>query len=181
MTKNLKLSFILLAIFSAIIMTWRTLTYFFCGVGLNYIALLAIVVVLLIIMINDSFVKNRIKDMFIVACVFAVIEFMVYFVFEFETGDTAVFEAFWIVQNIYTFLGILFFCYIMFRLFTEIKGVKFGFVEAMLGNEKPLKPKKAKELENGTLEEKPNHKDETEQEEQADQTIEFETMENEEN
>lgn len=184
MTKNLKLSFVLLTIFSAIIMAWRTLTNFFGGVGLNYVALLGIVVALLLLMMNDEVVKNRIKDMFIIACGFAIVEFIIYFVFEFHVGSAGVNRAFWIIQNIFTFFGILFFAYIMFRLFAELKGLKVGFIEAMLGSNKTNtnKPKKAKELENGSLEEKPSIRESLlVSEETEEPTVEFETVENEEN
>ena len=49
MIKEMKLSFALLAIFSAIIMAWKTLMNFFSGAGLNFVALLTLMVILLLI------------------------------------------------------------------------------------------------------------------------------------
>lgn len=157
MTKNLKLSFILLAVFSAIVIAFRTLAVFFKGFGINIVALLAIIAVLLIIILSDNHVKNRIKEMFIAACVIAGIELLMFFPFEF--GATIGFTKFiLVIQDILIVLNVLFLAYIVFRCICEIKGVKIGFVEAMLGNvSKERKKKKAKELTNGSLEDKPNN------------------------
>ncbi len=157
MTKNLKLSFILLAVFSAIVVAWRTLSYFFNGVAINMVALLSIVAILLIIVLTDTFVKNRIKEMFIFACVLAGLELIVFFPYEFGASSNAL-KVFVVFQNIYIVLGLLFMVYLTFRAICEIKGVKFGFIEAMLGNKQnERKKKKAKEFTNGSLEEKPNN------------------------
>ena len=157
MTKNLKLSFILLAVFSAIVVAWKTLSSFFNGVAINMVALLIIVAILLIIILTDNFVKNRIKEMFIFACVLAGLELIVFFPFEFGASINAL-KVFIVFQNIYIVLGLIFMVYIAFRAICEIKGIKFGFIEAMLGNKQTEhKKKKAKEFTNGSLEEKPNN------------------------
>lgn len=159
MSKNLKLSFILLLVFASIVIAWWTLISFFGGVGLNFVALIAIISVLLILMLNDNFVTSRIKDMFILACVFAVLELIFFCVIEFGYDISNVIRGFKIYQSIVSVLGILFFIYIIFRFITEIKGVKVSFVETILGNNKRTKKiKTAKELSNGSLEEKPNKK-----------------------
>lgn len=161
MSKNLKLSYILLLIFSAIVVSFKTLISFFAGVGINFVAMLSIFAVLLFFLLTDEFVRNRIKDMFCVVCFFVLFEFMVYIVFEFGVSNVRVLNAFLIMQNVLTAIGLLFLCYVFMRLFTDLKGVKIGFIEIMLGNEKRNKtPKKAKELTNGSLEEKPNKKQE---------------------
>jgi len=161
MTKNLKLSFLLVTLASAIMMAWRTLYSFFGGVGINFVAMLVIVVVLTLVMLTDKFVLNRTKDLFIVTCALTCLELLVYFAFEFVVKDYSHLEGFLVYQNILSIIGIFFFAYISFRFITEFKGVKIGFIEFMLGNEKPVKKhKKDKELANGTLEEKPNSKKE---------------------
>lgn len=157
MTKNLKLSLILLAVLSAIVVAWRTLSYFFNGVALNMVAMLSIVAILLIIVLTDNFVKNRIKEMFIFACVLTGLELIVFFPFEFGASINAL-KVFIVFQNIYIVLGLIFMVYITFRVICEIKGIKIGFVEFMLGNKQTeRKKKKAKEFTNGSLEEKPNN------------------------
>ena len=165
MSKELKLSFILLAVFSAIVMAWKTLMSFFNGVGLNFVAILAIIVVLLLLILQNENVKNRIKDMFLVACVFAVLEFIVYIALEMGVSSLNVYMGFLTYQNVITVLGIFFFAYISFRFITEFKGIRIGFIEFLLGNgkRKTVKEKKSKELENGSLEEKPNKTIETEE------------------
>ena len=155
MNKNLKLSFILFILAAAIIVAWRTLQKFFSGVGLNFVAQLIIVALLIGLAINNKYIYNRIKDLFFTLCFLTLLELIVYFAFEFAIKTVDI--GFLVYQNILSVLGILFLCYTMFRFITESKEVKIGFIEFILGNGKPAKqPKKAKELTNGTLEEKPN-------------------------
>lgn len=162
MAKDLKISFILLAIFSSVVMAFKTLMGFFSGAGVNFVALIALVSALLIIMLKNPCVKNRVKDMFIVACVLTVLEFIVYIPVEFGLSSYNVYRGFMIYQNVLTFIGVLFFAYIAFRFIGELLNVKFSFVEFILGNgvkkkgNKIVKERKSKELENGCLEEKPN-------------------------
>ena len=154
----------LLLVFTAIIVSFRTLLNFFGGVGLSFVALFTILTILLYLLLTDEYVKNRIKDMFIVVCVFVFFEFMIYIVFEFGVSNVSVIRAFLIMQNVLTALGLIFLCYVFMRMFLDLKGVKLSFIEIMLGNEKRNKtPKKAKELTNGSLEEKPNKKGQTEE------------------
>ena len=163
MNKNLKLSFILFAIASAVIVAWRTLHSFFGGVGLNFVALLVVVSILIGIILNDKYVFNRTKELFIILSVLTGLELLVYFAFEFAVKSSTHFAGFLVFQNILSVLGILFLAYTMFRFITEHKEVKIGFVEFILGNGKVNKQqKKAKELTNGTLEDKPNRNKENE-------------------
>ena len=172
MSKNLKLSYILLLVFSAIVVSFRTLLNFFGGVGISFVAMLTIFAVLLFFLLTDEFVKNSIKDMFCVVCFFVLFEFMIYIVFEFGVSNVRVLNSFLILQNVLTALGLIFLCYVFMRLFTDLKGVKIGFIEVMLGNEKRNKtPKKAKELTNGSLEEKPNKKQEEKTEEKSEKDL----------
>lgn len=75
MSKNLKISYILSMIFAGIIMAWGTISNYFSGVGVCFILLVGILTTLLIFLLTDSFVKSRIKDLFIVTCVFVLLEF----------------------------------------------------------------------------------------------------------
>ena len=159
MTKNLKLSFLLTAIFSAIIIAWRTLQTFFSGVGINMVALLAIIAFLVTVCLADKFVFNRIKDLLIIAGIFTVLEIIVYFGLEFIIDGYTHVAGFLIYQNVISILAIFYFAYIAFRFITEFNGIKIGFIEFILGNRHIRKePKKQIELVNGTLEEKPNNK-----------------------
>ena len=102
---------------------------------------------------------NRIRDLFIIACVFCVLEIVIYFACEFGCGENLL--GFSIYQNIISILGMLFLAYIYFRFSMEMQNKKVKFIEIMLGNEKrTVKQKKAKEVSNGCLEEKPNCKQE---------------------
>ncbi|MBO5954935.1 MAG: hypothetical protein J6Q13_03100 [Clostridia bacterium] len=157
MNKNLKLSYILLFVFSGILLAFKTLSAFFCGVGVNFVAMLGIVFAVLLICLKDKEIMKRIRDLFIVACVFCVMELIIYFACEFGRGET--FTGFSVYQNVISFLGILFLGYMCFRFATEVAGKKIKFIEILLGNEKRQpKAKKAKELTNGSLEDKPNNK-----------------------
>lgn len=157
MNKNLKLSYVLLFVFSGILLAFKTLSAFFVGVGVNFVAMLGIVFATLLICLKDKEIMKRIRDLFIVACVFCVMEMIIYFACEFGHGET--FNGFNIYQNVISFLAILFLGYMCFRFSTEVTGKKIKFIEIMLGNEKRQpKAKKAKELTNGSLEDKPNNK-----------------------
>lgn len=161
MNKNLKLSFILFTIASAVIIAWRTLANFFNGVGLNFVTLLIVVAVSLSLILTNKYVYNRIKDLFFTLCGLAILETIMYFAVEFSFNLKNTCVGLIVYQSIISSLGILYFCYTIFRFITEIKEVKIGFIEFILGNGKPTKQqKKAKELTNGTLEEKPNNKKE---------------------
>ena len=157
MSKNLKLSYILMFVFSAILVAFKTLTNFFGGVAVNFVALLALVLVILLISYKDKELMNRIRDLFIIACVFCVLEIVIYFACEFSCGENLL--GFSIYQNIISILGMLFLAYIYFRFSMEMQNNNVKFIEILLGNEKrTVKQKKAKEVSNGCLEEKPNCK-----------------------
>ena len=146
-------------IFSAILIAWQTLSSFFHGVALNFIALLTLVFAVLLMIFTDKELLPRIRDLFISACVFCVLEIIIYFACEFGYGEHLL--GFIVYQNILSFLGILFLAYVCFRFTAEYLGKQFKFVEFILGNVKhqpKKKEKKAKELSNGSLEDKPKNK-----------------------
>ena len=154
MSKNLKLSYILFFIFSAIILAWKTLASFFNGVAINFVALLGLTFVVVLNCLTNKELFNRIKDILIVACSFCVLELVIYFACEFGAGENLL--GFSIYQNIISILGIFFLGYLSFRFITEYLNKKIKFIEIMLGNEKrTIKPKKAKEFANGSLSDKP--------------------------
>ena len=155
MNKNLKLSFILFVLSAVVMVAWRTLQKFFNGVGLNFVALIIAIALLIGLLLSNKYIYNRVKDLFFTLCILTTLESIVYFTFEFAIEPVN--TGFLVYQNVLSTLGIIFLCYAMFRFITESKEVKIGFIEFILGNGKPAKqPKKAKELTNGTLEEKPN-------------------------
>lgn len=161
MNKNLKLSYILYFVFYAIIIAWGTLSSFFHGTAINFVAILSIVLVSLILISSDSHLIKRTKDLFITSCVFCILELLVYLVLEFSI---LVGLYILVYQHILSFLGLIFFAYTTFRLILELKNIKIKFIEIMLGNEKlSKKAKKSKEVSNGSLEEKPNKKENSEQ------------------
>ena len=87
MTKNLKTSYILMFAFSTILVAWQTLSSFLGGVGINYVALIGIVFTTLLISFTDKELICRIRDMFIIACVFCILELVIYFACEFGYGE----------------------------------------------------------------------------------------------
>lgn len=157
MTKNIRLFFILSWIFSAVVIAWNTLANFFGGVGLNYVALLMLLASMLVLSVLDNQTAKRTKDLFIICCVLTILELLVYFVFEYNIGGFKTKHVFWVFQNIYAFIGILLVGYSCFRFIYEVKNQRFKFIEVILGQEKvEKKQKKAKELSNGSLLDKPN-------------------------
>lgn len=178
MTKNLKLSYILFFIFSGILIAWNTLSNFFGGTAINFVSLVGLCFTILLLIFKDKCLFSRIKDLFILACSFCVLELVVYFAFEFGTYNYNILKGFMIYQNIITFLGLLFFCYIAFRFIFEMKNKKLKFIEILLGNEKrSVKVKKAKEVSNGCLEEKPNKNSNTQPQEREEDVVIIETEE----
>ena len=134
--------------FSAIIVAWRTLSNFFNGVAINFVALLGLVFVVVLICLKEKDLFKRIKDHLILAGLFCVLELVIYFACEFGYGESLF--GFGVYQNVISFLSILFLSYLSFRFSTEYVGKKVKFIEIMLGNEKRVvKPKKTKELANG--------------------------------
>ncbi len=180
MSKELKLSFVLLAIFSGIIMAWKTLIAFFGGTGINLVAILAISVVLFLLVIKNKETRSRIIDMFVIACVLLVMELVFYFPIEFGVEKYKVIKGFLHYQNVITFISILFFVYIGFRFILEYLNKRLGFIEFILGNKsinRQAKEKKSKSLENGSLEEKPNNVQEPAITYQAEEYKDIETSE----
>jgi len=166
MTKNLKICFLLSFILSVVVIAWHTLTNFFGGVGINYVAVLVAIAVMLSIILFDKHTFSRFGDIFFICCLFAIFETIVYFPYEFGgCFNPRVACVFFNMQNVFTFFGILFLAYLAFRFIIESKNIRVTFVEVLLRNEKlpkNKKEKKSKEFSNGSLEEKPilNEEDE---------------------
>lgn len=156
MNKNLKLSFILTFIMSAVVIAWSTLSSFFGGVGINFVALVCITCTFLMLILSDESLKSRARDLFIIVCIFTCLEFVVFINIEF--GFTSSYNVMKIYQNVLILLAIATVAYTLFRLICEIKQKRVHFIEILLGNEERVKKeKKTKELSNGTLSEKPNN------------------------
>ena len=159
MQKNLKLYYILTFVLVGVVLAWKTLSATFLGAGVNFVAMLVLLAIMLMFICTDKFVKSRTRDLFIVSSVFAGLELIVFLVLEiFNTNLTYnTLKGFNIYQSVISFLGLIFFAYVVFRFICEVKGKTFAFVETLLGNNKREKKiKKAKELTNGSLMEKPN-------------------------
>ncbi len=153
MSKNLKLNFILSIVFVSIILAWNTLMRFFVGVGVNFVALFLIVSVLAFIVVGDKYVRTRWMDVFCLLTLLFVMEIPVYFGIEFSK---VIAQGWFTYQNVISIITFFVTMYMLFRLFLEIKNIRFKFIEVILGNEKISRgPKRAKELSNGALEDKP--------------------------
>lgn len=157
MTKNLKLNFILSIVFVSVILAWTTLMRFFEGVGLNFVALFLVMCTLTFVVISDKFVRSRWMDVFCLLAILFVMEIPVYFAIEFSKEMTIEIALGWMTyQNVISVITFFVTIYMMFRLFLELKNIRFKFIEVILGNEKISRaPKRAKELSNGALEDKP--------------------------
>lgn len=187
MSKNLKLSYVLVFATIAISLAWNTLLNFFNGVGVSFVVYLGIVLALLIVVLTDKSTRKRMMDLFVVAAVFLVLESIIYFVLEFratnlqmlslelEYGQPNVLKGMIIYQNVIACLAMLFLGYTIFRLVCEINGKKVAFVEALLGGKPAKKERQSKELSNGSLDDKPKKNEiETLDEDLEAQTIEIE-------
>lgn len=159
MSRNLKTTYILFFTFTAIILAWNTLSNFFGGVAINYIAIVGLMFSILLIMLKDNSVWKRVKDLYIAACAFCAMELIVYFALEFGWCSLSAIKGFLVYQSIITIIGILYCAYLSVRFAFELTNKKIGFIEAMLGNRSNApKAKRTKEISNGCLEEKPNNK-----------------------
>lgn len=158
MTKNLKLSYILYLTFFAIIIAFNTISNFFSGVGISFIGLVGILTTLIILVSTDKTIWQRTREIFLTVCVMATLEFIIFFVLEYGIGDVKTWQVFAVIQNVFSFISLLFFAYVVFRFIMEMKDIRVRFVEIILGNasRKP-KVRKAKELTNGCLEDKPKN------------------------
>lgn len=160
MSKNLRLYYILTFAFVGVVVAWKSFSANLLGAGGNFFAVILLLALMLVLTCTNKEIKSRTFDLFIVSCVFAGLEMIVYMVLEIFNRDVslATIDGINLYQSIVSLLGLIFFIYIVFRLITEVKGVKVAFVEAMLGHKKgERKIKKAKELTNGSLMEKPNN------------------------
>lgn len=156
MAKNLKMTFILFMCLAGVVMAFKTLVIFFSGAGIAFVALLGLLGTLCFLC-KDAEVRRRVLDIFIIACVLVALEFFTYFIIDILTKGYA--RGLNVYQSVVSVLAIIYFAYIIFRWVMEGKGAKVSFIESMLGNRKTeKKPKKAKELTNGSLMEKPNKK-----------------------
>lgn len=156
MSKNLKLSFLLTFLLCAICLAWQTIKTFFSGVGLAFVAVLAIVLAMMVIVILDKETRKRIMDLFCVSVAFVALESIIYFALEFGEPSQSLIRSMHIYQNVINMFAFLFLAYAIFRLICELKGSKIAFIEMMLGNQKnEKKARQSKELSNGSLEEKP--------------------------
>ncbi len=163
MIRNLKLTYILLTVFTSITLAFKTLTGFFGGVGINFIALVGLGFVVMLIALKDRQVAKNCWDIYVLNGILLFLELIMFIACEF--GDGLFTEGFWKFQNVISVLGLFVLAYTLFRFTMEFLNKKLRLIEIMLGNEKPVKKeKKTKEVSNGSLLEKPNHKEDSAEE-----------------
>lgn len=162
MAKNLRLYYILTFVLVSIALAWKSLAANF-GVGVNFVVMLVLLAIMLMLICADRETRSRTMDLFVVSCVFTGFELISFLVLEIFNNDITLgtIRGFNVYQSVISFLALVYFAYIVFRLACEMLGKKIVFVEILLGNiKRERKHKKAKELTNGSLMEKPNkHKE----------------------
>ena len=164
MSKNIKLSFIYSFALACVIIAFKSISSI-VGLGVAFVAVLVLFSCSLILVCIDKLSKTRTFDLFIISAIFTAVEFLIFFVVEINsnivTADAI--KGFGVFQNVVSVFALVYFFYIVFRIITELKGNRISFVEKLLNrNQKPKEPKKAKELTNGSLMEKPNKNKESE-------------------
>lgn len=162
MVKNLRLYYILTFALAGVVVAWKSLAVSLCGIGTNFVLVLVLAALMLMLLCTDGEVKTRVRDLFVVSAGFVALELIPFLVFEiFNNTNAGTAKGFNVYQSIISFFGLVFFAYVVFRFICEINGKKIKFVEILLGNVKrEKKVKKAKELTNGSLMEKPSaHKE----------------------
>ena len=88
MDKKLKLSFISLMVLSCVMVAWLTLISFFKGSAIGMVAMLLVMAYLTYNIVTDSYVRSRIKDMFILAIILTALELFVFMVLEYGWFNT---------------------------------------------------------------------------------------------
>ena len=190
MSKNLKISYILTFVLFALCLAWNTLLNFFSGVGVTFAVMFALVLAMMVIIIVDPSTRKRFMDIFVLGALILVLEIVIFFALEFggsniqyliaesAYGQSNIYTAMHVYQNVIACFAFVFLGYTIFRLICEIKNVRIGFVEVILGNQKIQKKERtSKELSNGSLSDKPNKAEEPDldEEENEDQVIEITT------
>ena len=158
MDKNLKLSYICLTVLTSAMVAWLTLTNYFGGAGVTFVAIAISFIVLSVLYICEVSVRARIKYSYFIALFLVAVETILFFALEFGVDNEVAFKILIAIQKVVIILAVMFLVYVVIRFVCDAKGYKIGFIEQTLGGGKPAKKeKRAKELTNGTLEDKPNN------------------------
>ena len=85
MANYLKRPFIMFLIFSCFVVGWQTISgnAIFSGVAMPFVGIIMLLGLLTYTVVVNKEVRHRVLDLYILACVFAVLEFVVYLVLEF--------------------------------------------------------------------------------------------------
>ncbi len=146
--KSLKLSYILFLSFAASVLAFKSVSAFFGGVGLAFVLSLVLFSAALVVFFKNADVKKSALDQVIVSAVLLAMEFIVYFAGEIVLGGLS--RGMSIYQSVISCLGVLFFAYVLVRAILQLNGKNFAFT-----SKKEKRVKAAKELTNGSLEDKP--------------------------
>ena len=163
---NLHKAYIYIIAIFAIGVAMSNIISFFNGVGFAFIGASVLLVLATMSILKDETNKKRFGDILVLIILEFLMFIVLFFAYDFNlNGITSKFPM--IMRNICAIYSLFAIAYVLFRYISEIKGVKYVFVEYMLGNytpqpkEKKAKKSKAeikrnKELENGTLAPKPS-------------------------
>ena len=158
MDKNFRLVCILSMILSGIVIAWNTLINFFFGVGINFVAVISIFAIIYVLVIESKPLFEETKGIFIVDLVIVCIEVVVFIMEEYFGRFGKIFYIFTVVQKILSAFAILYFVFVLLKMLFVAKEKVGGVFHNLFKANKPAKERKAKELSNGSLEEKPNSK-----------------------
>ena len=155
MDKKFRLVSVLSLVLCGLAIAWNTLAKFLGGVGLNYVAVLAIFGIVFVLVIEDKDLYYKTKDLFYVDLGVTSFETLIFIMQEYFGGLKKVFSIFAIVQKIFSIFAILYFAYIVLRILFKMQGKLGNVFYCLFHREHNKQPKKAKELSNGSLSEKP--------------------------
>lgn len=163
---NFNKAYIFIIVIFAIGIAISNIMSFFNGVGFALIGSGLLLTLAIVNIVKDEENKKRFGDIFVLITLEFIMLIVLFFAYDFNiNGISSKFP--FIIRNIYAIYSMFAIGYVIFRYVSEIKGIKYNFVEYMLGNytpqpkEKKVKLskeeiKKNRELENGTLEPKPS-------------------------
>ena len=155
MDKKFKLVGLLSLVLAGLAIAWNTLARFFSGAGVNFVAVLAIFATIFMLVIEDKDLYYRTRDLFYVDLGIASFELLVFAMVEYFGRFGKVFSVFTIIQKVFSVFAILYFAYVVLKLLFVAQDRLGGVFYCLFHSNKPKKPKKAKELSNGSLSDKP--------------------------
>lgn len=162
--KNIKLSLILSIVMCCVAIANKSVIGYLSGFGFAFVALIIMAFVMLSLFLNDKRLVKRLADVYIINALMLLFGMILFcnvdLTIEMTIKKLEFIQGF---SKFYAIISLIFLCWILFRFIYEISEYRFKWLEVVLGNAKIEKKaktvktkKQPKEVEDGSLEKKPN-------------------------